>query len=67
VHLESAEAIVSIQTQLTTRKLTSYARDVLTTEQRRLWDKEHAGRSYDEISHDVWRFRTGRPYESLDG
>lgn len=55
--IESAKRIVDIQTDLSTKPLSPRAREILTIEQRELWDAEHPGRSFEAISYDAWAVR----------
>lgn len=54
VKIEAAERIVEIQGLLAEPFLGTPKRAELMTEQRELWDREFAGRPYDEIAKDAW-------------
>lgn len=50
----SAERIVEIQRLLSGSNLSFTQRETLAEEQRVLWEREHEGRPFDAILHDVW-------------
>ncbi len=56
--IESAERIVDLQRILGASTLNATQNGILLAEQRRLWDEDHAGRSFEEIQHDVWLIRS---------
>lgn len=59
--LLSAERIVRIQESLLARHLGPSTRESLQSEQSELWERDHAGRAYEDIAHDVWLTRGASP------
>lgn len=55
--LASAERIVAIQSLLISGSPVRGGSEALLREQRELWDRDHAGRSYEGIAYDVWALR----------
>lgn len=66
--VEQGERILAIQNQLVTGSLEASNRDLLVTEQRRLWDEAYPGRAFEEIARDVWLVRSyGSAPARVDG
>lgn len=51
---DTAQRIVEIQRLLIAGVMSNTTRVILVQEQRELWDREYAGRPFDDIARDAW-------------